>query len=170
MPNHFTNIALCGPGYDFDCEAFNEAKFNLCAEIIQCPQELYRVHSGFTRQEDGTVLERWIDTPEGPVEVDRQSLIERFGHDCSIEWQRANWGVKWGTYDTVARHVGGDSMPVLIEFQTAWGPPSILDKIAEWLKARFGFLDVGFMGFDPYDDSVYQPEYQAIDKATEGSK
>ena len=115
MPNHYTTVAICSPGYEFNCEQFNEQhkETNFCEQVSPMPEGA-----------------SWY------------------------EWCTTNWGTKWGTYEPVAFHLGGDSSPVAIKFQSAWGPPKILEEIADWLKSNFQFEDVSFVGFDPYDDTT----------------
>lgn len=125
MPNHYTTIAICSSGYDFDCDAFNAAheKTNICDAVRPMPKEL----CGTSAPGDKP---NWYD------------------------WANDNWSTKWGTYDVRAFKLGGDGSPVAIKFQSAWSAPKILKEIAEWLKRVGGFDKVSFVGFDPYDDST----------------
>ena len=67
MPNNYTNIAICSPGYDFDCDDFNKrhSETNFCKLLKPMPVEL-----------EGTVSPR--DTPNW------------------YTWCKENWGTKWG--------------------------------------------------------------------------
>ena len=42
MPNYYTNLLICSPGYDFDCERFNaqHTKTNLCELVAPMPSDL----------------------------------------------------------------------------------------------------------------------------------
>jgi hypothetical protein len=137
MPNHFTTIALCTPGHDFNVAEFNERHREtcLCSVVKPMPEAVEQVAA--TRYPDGT------------TEKQRQGVDQNW-----YDWANENWGTKWGTYDVEAVALGGDSSPVLIKFQSAWCAPTILDLIAEWLKRTFKFEQVSFIGFDPYDDSL----------------
>lgn len=137
MPNHYTTIAICSPGHDFECDKFNEQYANvcLCSAVKPMPPEVASVPA--------TVY------PDGTTERERLGVETDW-----YEWAKANWGTKWGTYDTEAFDLGGDGSPIAIKFQSAWCAPKILSEIAEWLKATCGFENVVFVGFDPYDDST----------------
>lgn len=137
MPNHYTTMMICSPGYGFDYDDFNgrHAETNLCAVVRPMPESVEQVPSIYYA--DGTT-ER-----------------ERLGEDTDwYKWADENWGTKWGTYQVQAIPLGGDSAPILIKFQSAWGPPKILDSIGEWLKNTYDFEDVAFVGFDPFGDST----------------
>lgn len=144
MPDHFTTIAICSPGYDFNCDNFNEqyGKTNLCELLMPMPKEVEAsAGTPVTRDSDNNVqMPAWYD------------------------WARENWGTKWGAYDVKAFALGGDASPVVIKFQSAWVPPKILDKIAEWLMKEFEFERVVWIGFDPYDDSTSILESQESTK------
>lgn len=53
--------------------------------------------------------------------------ILTYGYDTWYDWCCANWGTKWGAYDTYI-----DKNTNIMEFNTAWSCPlPILDKLAE---------------------------------------
>jgi len=137
MPNHYTTIAICSPGHEFDCDDFNEkhAETCLCSVVMPMPDPVEQVPS--------------ISYPDGTTEKQRLGVEQDW-----YDWANENWGTKWGTYRMKAFELGGDCAPVAIKFQSAWGPPKILDKIADWLKRVGGFENVAFIGFDPYNDST----------------
>ena len=139
MPNHYTTIAICSPGHGFDCEDFNERheKTCLCSVVKPMPERIEQIES--TTYTDGT------------TEKQRQQEPMDW-----YDWAKANWGTKWGTYDLKAFELGGDSCPIAIHFQSAWGPPTILDEIGGWLKRTFKFDSVVFIGCDPFDNSIKQ--------------
>ena len=137
MPNHYTTIAICSPGYDFNCDEFNEkhATTCLCSVVMPMPEHVAQIPA--TLYPDGTT-ESW-----------------RRGESTNwYQWAIEHWGTKWGTYKMRSFPLGGDHMPIAIKFQSAWSPPAILGKIAEWLKRVGHFEDVSFIGFDPYDCST----------------
>lgn len=126
MPNHYTTIAICSPGYDFDCEAFNSEQNNnscLCSAVKPMPEELKGTTATSNEQ-------NWYN------------------------WALENWGTKWGTYRSKAFALDGDGSPVIIKFQSAWSPPKILKEIGEYLKEKYGFDNVVFVGFEPYSNTV----------------
>jgi hypothetical protein len=151
MPNHYTTVAICSPGYDFDCEDFNakHADSNLCDIVKPKPERTQEIHSGFVTLPDGTTARNWTEQ-----EVDGEVIHTPTDELSSIDWAIEHWGTKWGTYDVQAFPLGGDGAPVAIKFQSAWSPPSCLDEIAEWLKRVGKFNRVVFIGFDPYDHST----------------
>lgn len=137
MPNHYTTIAICSPGHDFDCDDFNarHAKTCLCSVVKPMPESVAQVPS--------------ILYPDGTTERERRGESTDW-----YEWANENWGTKWGTYQMNAFALGGDGAPIAIKFQSAWSPPKILGEIAEWLKRVGKFENVAFVGFDPWDDST----------------
>lgn len=137
MPNNYTNIAICSPGYDFDVKAFNEKHKDtcFCSIVRPMPDDIREIPS--------------ISYPDGTTEKQRRGASQDW-----CDWAKEHWGTKWGTYDNEAFDLGGDSSPVLIKFQSAWFAPSVLNLIAAWLKQEYGFNQVSFIGFDPYDDSL----------------
>lgn len=137
MPNHYTTLAVCSPGYDFDVDEFNEkhAETDLCRVVMPMPEVIEQV-------------------PEASY-PDGTNSRERLGEDDSwYTWANEHWGTKWGTYDAKAFALDGDGEPILIKFQSAWRAPKILAEIAEWLMKVGRFERVAFIGFDPYDDST----------------
>jgi len=144
MPNHYTTLAVCSPGYDFDVEEFNErhAKTDLCSVVRPMPESIEQVPS--------------VHYPDGTTEKERRG-VDQSWYDWAIE----NWGTKWGTYDVEAFSLGGDGSPVLIKFQSAWSPPSCLGEITEWLCKTYKFERVVWVGFDPCDNSTTPLEVDA---------
>ena len=138
MPNHFTTLAICADGYEFDCDDFNEKHKEtcLCSVVKPMPEQVEQVPR--------------VNYPDGTTEKDRR------GEDTDwYEWAIKNWGTKWGTYNLKAYKMTGDCEPVVISFESAWGPPKILPEIAEWLKRTYKFTSVLFVGCDPSNDSVF---------------
>lgn len=120
MPNHYTTIAICSPGNDFNCDEFNgrHKETCLCSAVRPMPDDIRQAYTSSS-------------------------------NDSWYAWARENWGTKWGTYGLKAFSLDGDFGPVVIQFQSAWGPPKILREIADWLKREGKFEDVVFVGFDP---------------------
>ena len=130
MPNHYQNVLICRrdysrDDYEFDVDEFREkyGKVNLCEMLLPQPTELN--------------------------DTSRPHVLT----DAAYEWQKANWGVKWGTYDTQAFELKGDGSPVVIAFCTPWGPPrKMIPRIVNWLRESFDFGAVLWIGSDPMDD------------------
>lgn len=137
MPNHYTTMAVCSPGYEFDVDSFNEqhAETNLCAVVMPMPEQIEQIPA--TRYPDGTTEKQRLGEPTD-----------------WYEWANEHWGTKWGTYQIKAFSLDGDASPILIKFQSAWSAPQILDKIAKWLKRTYQFEEIVFIGFNPYDNST----------------
>ena len=148
MPNHYTTIAICSEGHDFDCAEFNDrhAKSNLCAIVKPMPEVLESVRVGAFP--DGTRIK-----VEG-TEMTEEQLCDQFGTSNWYDWANSHWGTKWGTYDQEAFPLGGDGGPIAIKFQSAWEPPSVLKEIGQWLCRTYNFARVAFVGFEPYDNST----------------
>lgn len=173
MPNHFTTIGLCSRDWSRDED--NEVDLtpidglNLCEVIAPLPNELANIvatHEPCRYRHKATG--EWFDSCDGP-ETDREqyervpltaseieSLKATHGAATWYDWQRDNWGTKWGTYGTNAKVLGGDGSPVLIEFQTAWGPPSpeMMGRIEDYLRETFCLAKIRWIGFDPDSDDI----------------
>lgn len=152
MPNHYTTVALCTPGYDFNCQSFNDQDYDLCAVVMPRPEELQGIQSGFTTI-NGELVTAWREADEEAIKVDSNALKAKYGHDNWYDWSIDNWGTKWGTYNAEAFDFGGDGDVIAIKFQSAWCAPKILFEIAQWLNEQFGFEDIAFFGNEPYDGS-----------------
>lgn len=160
MPNHFTTIAICSPGYDFNCDDFNDRHKEtcLCSVVKPMPERATEIHIGSAVMEDGSRASKWTERKN----ESGKTVCTPTDETDWYEWSKENWGTKWGTYDMKAFPLGGDGSPIAIKFQSAWGPPKILGLIAEWLKRVGKFDRVVFIGFDPYDDSTKLLEREVI--------
>lgn len=143
MPNHYVNVAICAPGYDFKPRRFeaDHKDTNFCELVRPRPVELTD-----TVSDGGRTVNRG---PDGePINVD--------GHNSWYSWCNAKWGTKWGTYGAKAKILDGDGSPVVLSFQSAWCPPNdeILNLISEWLNKEHKFTSITWLGFDPYDYST----------------
>ncbi len=67
-----------------------------------------------------------------------------------------HWGARWGTYETEYHELGGDGLPVLIEFQCAWNPPSpeAMRDIENYLKEAYCLKDIRWLFHEPYDNTI----------------
>jgi hypothetical protein len=120
MPNHYTTLMICSPGYDFNVADFNERHKEscLCSIVAPMPESVEQVRS--------------VHYPDGTTEKERLGVDQDW-----YDWAKENWGTKWGTYDAKAFELGGDGSPVLIKFQSAWGPPKVLDKTCRQGEAMY---------------------------------
>jgi len=176
MPNHYTVAGLCTRDWEGlerdgrdDIDFTGLTDMNLCQKVSPIPEELvgivaasplYRyvhketgqVHKGddFFRNENRDYYERVHLEPKEIAE-----LKNKYGSACWYEWQSANWGTKWGTYDLSYHELGGDGSPLLIEFVSAWAPPNeeTMRKINEYLRKTYYLIDIHWVGHDPYDNS-----------------
>jgi len=180
MPNNFTLVGI-GSGDWNALEAKGQEEFdfsdlqgkNLCKEVSPCPDEFRNIVSSnppcrYRHKETGEWhndanspmkdREQWERIDLTPVEISQ--LEQRYGAATWYEWQRQNWGTKWGTYGLKVHELGGDGMPVMIECQTAWGPPTpdMMRRITDYLRDQWCIKGIRWMGHDPYDDSVVDIE------------
>jgi hypothetical protein len=58
--------------------------------------------------------------------------------------------------------LGGDGAPVLIKFQSAWGPPSpdMMRRITDHLAEVYCLTNITWIGHDPFDGSTVAIEVQ----------
>lgn len=148
MPNNYTTIVICSPGYGFDVDEFNarHAESDFCRIVKPIPERLEEIKVGHCNG-----LERW--TGDGDP-VDENELQQQYGARDWHDWAAKHWGTKWGTYKLKAFELGGDHSPVGIKFQSAWSAPTCLIDIANWLNRCYQFREVSFVGFDPYDSKT----------------
>lgn len=121
MPNHCQNhLTVNGPAEDV--AAFvkaTEGHKSLVNAFVPMPKELEGTTSPFR------------GTPEEAAE-----LRAKFGGVTDwYEWQNANWGVKWGDYDTDLLGQG-DDYAVFI-YTTPWGP---MDRAILSISEKFPTL------------------------------
>lgn len=187
MPNNYLTVGLCGRDYDRLAEAdkydYDEVDFeslkgaNLCELVMPLPDELqgivvsnpkcryaHKITGEISKDCNspmGKDRDQWERVPLTGDEVEK--LIEKYGAADWYDWQQQNWGTKWGTYNTKCHQLGGDGLPVLIEFQTAWAPPSpeMMRKITEYLLEKYFLKVLKWIGHDPYDGSASEIEVDA---------
>lgn len=108
---------------DGACTCYSEKVelFNL----YPCPQELKDTTSGYLGKDaDGNPSPEQI-----ALEAKQKANIEKYGHKDWYDWCIANWGTKWGDYDTyisdgpvyIKSH-GEAKSQVSFNYTTAWGP------------------------------------------------
>lgn len=174
MPNHFLTVGLCSRDYSHDDD--NETDFspltgaNLC-ELAgpKLPDELVGIVSSsplcrYVHKITGEVSKDSNGPMENADQYDRVPLTDtevrtlkvKYGAADWYEWNIKNWGTKWGTYDTKVHEMGGDGSPVLIEFQSAWGPPTeeMMELITAYLCKTYRLASIKWIGHNPYDGSL----------------
>lgn len=178
MPNHFLTVGLCSRDYSrlqesgkeyYPKDFFDSLKnINLCKLVCPRPEELAGIvcsttPSRFRHKETGEWSKDsngyYLDDQWEEVVLTQEELSEliiKYGAANWYDWQRYNWGTKWGTYDTKVHILGGDGSPILIEFQSAWCPPSplIMGKIERYLCDTYFLKNFCWIGHDPCDAST----------------
>lgn len=174
MPNHFLTVGLCSRDYSNDDDS--EVDFSPLANANLCelagnalPEELVgivatkppcryvhkttgeKLRTGNSPFDERDQYNR-IDLTESEV----NSLTEKYGSADWYGWQSDNWGTKWGAYSTKVHEMGGDGSPVMIEFQSAWGPPNseTMEQITEYLCKTYRLASIKWIGHDPSDGSL----------------
>jgi hypothetical protein len=177
MPNHFLTVGLCARDWqrleakglkDFDLAPMNGVNF--CSLLYPLPEDLLGIISTavkcrYVHKTTGEVSKNCNGPPfdeisqwdQVPLTIDElAALEEKHGATDWYEWQSNNWGTKWGTYHTKAHELGGDGSPVLIEFQTAWGPPNaaMMRKIDDYICSEYCLSDIKWIGHNPSNGST----------------
>ena len=152
MPNHTTNkLAIMGDAKEVTkfIDRVNrgpEDQFNFNS-IIPMPDELRLKR-----------LEKWDDVGKNVL------LRERFGFDNSYDWAVANWGTKWGAYntgnwDSVGKFENYELLATIGYF-TAWTPASAFymnaSKLFPTLLFTHRYMDEGneFIGEQSIQNGV----------------
>ena len=192
MPNHFLTIGLCSCdwgrledkadalGLDEPEEInFDELEgTNLCRLIDPLPDALQGIVASDppARYRHKTTGEYWVEDCNGPMknanEYERvdltyqeiRDLVDEYGAADWYEWQRERWGTKWGIYGLKVHRPGGDGMPIMIEFQSAWGPPSppMMRKIDNYLCEKYCLENFKWIGHDPCDGKTIDIEIEVL--------
>jgi len=130
MPNHIQNILVI-EGHESQIQkllsrikgAETVIDFN---NIIPMPMELRGTSSParIVSENEYTGKENHPGIGRGITEKMSKDFIKRFGHNDWYGWANANWGTKWGAYDTSVDEAvqveGKNKKSVTIRFQTAW--------------------------------------------------
>ena len=181
MPNHFLTVGLCGRDYERleklgkdDVDLSPLVGVNLCELVSKLPGELEGIVASnppcrYRHKETGEFStdcnsplgvgsENWERVDLTDEEV--ASLRDKYGAANWYEWQSANWGTKWGTYGLKVYKLGGDGKPWLIEFQTAWSPPSpwMMRMIDTYLCDTYCLKSIKWIGHEPYDSTTVDIE------------
>lgn len=184
MPNHYQVVGLFAVDWEKleelgldepNVDALNGV--NLCELCNPLPEDLKGIVSASvpSRYRNTKTGEWWTKDNNGPIREsgwemveltidERLELIEKHGAADWYEYQVKEWGTKWGTYKTAAKVLGGDGLPVCIEFQSAWGPPSpkMMGKINAYLHENYGLLNGMWIGHDPSDGFTYSVQAVSI--------
>lgn len=123
MPNHCSNdLYIRGPKKEVKrfieaVKGEEEGEYRICQNLYPCPQELIDTPSGS------------FGNTEEEAEVQKHN-IEKYGHKDWYDWCIANWGTKWGDYDTTIEddrfmedYSDDDSVIIEMSFDSAWSPP-----------------------------------------------
>lgn len=149
MPNHCNNsLYVVGDPYElslFLAEAQrvkrDDGSHSVFQSLMPCPKELHSVPA------DGSK---------------RPELVEKYGHSDWYDWCNANWGTKWGDYNT--HFLGSGDDYAAWAFTTAWGPGL---EFVERMAVRYPKLafvnsydeeGMGFMGVSVFADGTLLSE------------
>ena len=97
--------------------------------------------------------------PDGERNLDFAKIVpKKDSEEYTDEWNRDNWGTKWGCMDGFVQEVGG------IYFNTAWSPACpVIQKLSELIgeSLRLTYLEEG-MGF--CGEYIANPDGTYIDR------
>ena len=87
--------------------------------------------------------------------------VLKAGYEAAgCDWERKNWGCKWGADETTIVDEGGTC--ITYEFYTAWSPPiAFLEKVAvQWPSLQFVLSyeepGVGFKGLAKFKGELHE--------------
>lgn len=157
MPNHCHNT-LWLRGDDADVKNFvkqlEDARTDNGYEILPtfypCPVPLAETKATFGKPND----------EDHAAQIQRN--LDQYGHKDWYSWCIANWGTKWGDYDTYMTDAEDDT--VGFRFTSAWSPP--IDGIAHvaTLFPKIEFVleyveeGMGFYGITIYRNGLYKDD------------
>lgn len=176
MPNHYAVVCFCSADWDLleqkgiedvDFEPLKEV--DLCRAVLPMPSVFENIVSAnvpcrYRHKQTGEIHqgcngptkdhEQWEKVNLEQEEID--ALKAEHGAATWYEWCPKYWGTKWGTYDLDVRQVGGDGIPVVIEFQCAWSPPfpNVLALIEQYLSENYCLGNFNWLGHDPANDTI----------------
>lgn len=92
----------------------------------------------------------------GNLGRDEKEMCKKEGRPTWYDWNRENWGTKWGAYGF--KILDDDSDVICFEFQTAWNSPEpIIKKILDFAKGSIvQYLAVDEGGW--FVTSIYMDE------------
>jgi hypothetical protein len=104
-------------------------------------------------QEPSRVLDFNLITPQpANIEVGPCGRDHAEGVVCWYEWNRANWGTKWGAYSHTEPVLGGNEgqAELKLTFDTAWTSPTpIFQKIEERWGVAVNAITIDEGGYPP---------------------
>ena len=156
MPNHFTTILTVqakGVEHVSDLMAFIRKYTDLDGYAPIAPPNTKHEFSDADRPERETEIRlstafrpmplKYVGTVDGSHSVTADDGLTWYS------WAIQNWGTKWGTYDE--SHMISDDR-IVIEMQSAWGPPGELIK---FISEAYPNLSFEANGYDEGDDDLY---------------
>jgi len=85
-------------------------EWRILASIVPCPEELVNTQAIFYTDKKEQAKQKKIET----------AMKKKYGSANWYDWCNANWGTKWGDYDTeLGFH---DARGAVFHFNTAWSP------------------------------------------------
>lgn len=177
MPNHvFTKLTITGPTTHIkqfikDADG-GEANRLDCNKILPMPDELRKTSSPNKVMSQAEIDQIWADfnklSPEdqkkfggkpfglGITQELHDTLVAKHGFDNWYDWSIANYGTKWGIYDTAEWEVGTKQASLF--YCTAWSPADkfFINASVKYPKLLFitEFADEGggFVGRETYEN------------------
>lgn len=140
---------------------------NHCMNILEVygPQEIMdRMIKQVQGKEESLACEKIIPMPKSlsnnPAPINNNKLkqehIDKYGYPDWYHWAIDRWGSKWGCYDCSRWKKYGEGW--IINFQSAWSPPSpaIKELAIQYPALRFNLIffepGCGFAGKEKYED------------------
>lgn len=177
MPNHvFTKLTIIGPTSNIKQFIKNvdggPANRLDCDKIWPMPDELRKTSNPNKVMSQAEIDQIWADfnklSPEnqkkfggkpfglGITQELHDELVAKYGFDNWYDWSLANYGTKWGIYDTGDWEVGQKQASLF--YNTAWSPADkfFINMSVKYPKLRFitEFADEGggFVGYESYQN------------------
>lgn len=129
MPNHYTTTIVFDKPMSKELKQFlnglRDLKGGLCEALRPMPAIYQTTVSGYQTftLPDGKKVEArsWYENPvtkEARLFTPEETAeLKKLGASNWYDWANANWGTKWGTYDSDIRDAR------TWRFDSAWGPP-----------------------------------------------
>lgn len=153
MPNHVTNVLTLNGANKKVEEVINallnekgEVDFNvgfpMPKELDGTPSPTKIVSQSEYDAFDPESQPKWMG--RGITKQMSNDFIQKFGADNWYDWKLANWGTKWGGYESARID------EVTFEFQTAWSTPTkYLEKMSEkfpevTFEVKYAGEDMGY--------------------------
>lgn len=129
-----------------------DGRIQILRSLYPCPTELYDTVAGF------------IGTDKAEEHrIQQEANVAKYGHKDWYDWCCANWGTKWGDYDT---GMGGEDIGYRsFYFNSAWAPPEKAFEHISTLYPNFKFVlsydeqGMGFAGASSYHDGQWHSSF-----------